>query len=114
MSEKITVDTILSIMKEKVENKEAQFDTEFWLSSAAKLNLLVGDEQDKLFELQQVVAKLKLQWFESQEKRNVSEAKLRVEATEEYKEMRKLEAKIKRCEEFVRIAKKMADVASGF
>jgi hypothetical protein len=111
--DKISVDTILESMKEKVENKQAQFDADFWLECAMKLNLLLGDEQDKLFEYQQKVANLKIMWLEGQEKKNVSEAKMRVDASEEYKEMRKQEAKIKRCEEFVRVAKKMADVSRG-
>ena len=111
---KITADFILETMAEKVRNKEAQFDAQFWLDSGQKLNLLLGEEQDLLFTLQQEVAKLKLMYFESQEKRNVSEAKMRVEASEEYRKMRIQEAKCKRIEEFIRLAKKCVDVASGF
>lgn len=114
MSDKITADTILEAMKERVENKQAHFDADFWLESAAKLNLLLGDEQDKLFKLQQKVAELKIMWLEGQDKKNVSEAKMRVEASNEHMEARRQEAKIKRCEEFVRLAKKMSDTARGY
>jgi len=44
----------------------------------------------------------------------VSEAKLRVETSEEFKRWKKQDNKIRQIEEFVRIAKKMSDVASGF
>ncbi len=111
---KITADIILNEMKKRVEDKTAQFNAGFWVECAQKLNLLLGDEQNNLFNLQQEVAKLKLMWFDSQEKKNVSETKLRVEATEQYKEMRKQEAKCRRIEEFIRIAKKRCDVSGGF
>ena len=111
---KITADFILEKMAEAVRNKEAQFDAQFWLDSGQKLNLLLGEEQDLLFALQQEVAKLKLMYFEGQEKRNVSEARMRVEASDEYRKMRTQEAKCKRIEEFIRLAKKCVDVAGGY
>jgi len=114
MSDKITADTIIQSLKDKVENKEAQFDANFWIEAAMKLNLLLGDETDILAELHQELAKLELVYFESQEKRNVSEAKLRVETSEEFKRWKKQDNKIRQIEEFVRIAKKMSDVAGGF
>ena len=113
MDKKINVDFIIEALKVKVENKEAQFDANFFIETAAKLNLLLGDEADKLFDLKQKVAQLKIIWLDGQEKRNVSECKLRVEASEEFKEMLRQEAKVKRCEQFIMIAKKMSDVARG-
>jgi len=113
MSEKITAEFILEEMKRRVQEKSANFDAEFWLDCGLKLNLLLIDEQNELFKRQQDVAKLRLTFFESQEKRNVSEAKMRVEATEKYKEMRQQEAMVKRIEEFIRLAKKNVDVSRG-
>ena len=110
----ITTDLILSELEARVKAKQVQFDASFWTETAMKLNLLLGGEQDLLFKLQQEVANLKLMWLEGQEKKNVSEAKLRVDASDEYLKMKTQEAKIKRVEEFVRIAKKMSDRSAGY
>jgi len=112
--EDVTSDSIIQFLKERVEKKEAQFDSNFFVETALKLNLLLGDEQDKLAELAQRVAQKKLQILESQDKRNVSEAKLRIEADPLYLEYKKQDMKCERIEEFVRLAKKMSDRASGF
>jgi hypothetical protein len=114
MNEKVTADTIISFFEEKVRNKEAQFDSSFYLESAMKLTILLGDEIDLLFELKQTVAQKKLLIMQGQEKRNVAAAEIEVESSEEYKNMRKQEAKIDRIEEIVRIAKKMSDVSGGY
>ena len=110
----IDAEFILDTLKKAVEERKADFDPKFWIEAAHKLVLLLGDEQAKLFELQQKVAQLKLMWLEGQDKKNVSEAKLRVEATDEMKAMRNQEAMCKRIEEFIRISKKRSDVASGY
>jgi hypothetical protein len=110
--EKVSTDTILNFLHKSVEEK-MQLNPEAWIDAAHKLIILLGDEQDKLFELQQEVAKLKLTWLDSQDKRNVSEARIRVEGTDEYKNYKKQEAKCKRIEEFVRVAKKRSDIARG-
>ncbi|MDI6820950.1 MAG: hypothetical protein QMD65_02100 [Patescibacteria group bacterium] len=109
--DKITADFIFNTLKEKVENKQAQFDANFWIESAAKLNLLLGDEQDEYFNLRQKVAEMKLEF--RKESKNVSEVNLKIEAAKEYTNLRKQEAKIKRIEEFVRISKAMSRVAQG-
>lgn len=111
--DKVTTDTIIDFLKEAVETKRAQFDANFWVESALKLNLLLGDEHDRLAELAQEVAKIKILWLESQEKKNVSEAMLKVEADPKYLEYRKQEMKCKRVEEFIKIAKKMSSIANG-
>ena len=112
--DKITVDTIIDYLKEKVEAKEAHFDTQFWIESALKLNLLLGDEHDKLVELNRKVADLKLMWLEGQDKKNVSEARLRVEASQEYEDYKKQELKCKRVEEYIKVCKKMSDRSAGY
>ena len=110
----VTADSIINFLKERVEKKEAQFDSNFFVETALKLNLLLGDEQDRLAELAQAVAKKKLLYLESQEKRNVSEAKLRIEADPIYLEYKKQDMKCQRIEEFVRLAKKLSDRQAGF
>ena len=62
----ITTDTIISTLKSWVENKQ-NFSPDTYVDAAAKLNVLIGDEHDKLFELQQTVANLKVDRLEQGE-----------------------------------------------
>lgn len=103
----VTLDLIINTLKDWVENKKNISPT-LWVDAAQKLSTLLFDEYDKLAELQQITANLKLMALEAQEKKNVSEARMRVEASNEYKEMRKQESKIKNVEELIRIAKLQA------
>ncbi len=100
----VTIEVILSTLQEWVANKR-NVDAKLWVEKAQELNIFLFDEYDKLAEAQQKVAALKIMSLDAQEKKNVSEATLRVEASDEYKEMRKLENKIKNVEEMIRIAK---------
>ncbi len=102
--EKVTVDTILNWLQESVENKRV-IDAHTWTDACQKLNVLLSDEHDKLYDLQQKVAQEKVKLLDSIPKPPVIEAKTRVEASELYKGMKVQEAKIKRCEEAIRIAK---------
>ena len=113
---KRTVDSIIEALKKLVEDKQP-IGPHIWLEGAQDLNVLLGDEHDLLFELQQKVANIRLGFLNSQEGINVSEAKLRTEAMDEYKEYHKQKAKISRIEEFIRIAKiqsRMKDTEMGF
>lgn len=105
-----TVDTILESLKKKVENKEIVHPS-WWIEAAEFMNILLGEEQDALFLKQQEIAKHKKQILLGQAKRNVSEVNLMIEATDEYREMRQLEAKIKRVQEQIKIAKVHARMA---
>lgn len=106
---KVTVDTILDFLKEAVESK-APIAPSTWIDAAMKLNVLLGDENDKLYDLQQKVALIRLGFLTSQNKVNVSEAKLRTEVTDEYKQYHKQKARIAQIEEQIRIAKVQARV----
>lgn len=112
--ENITVDTIIDFLRDKVEKKQAEYDPKVWIEAGLKLNLLLGAEQDKLADMYQEVAKLKLMWLEGQDKRNVSEAKVMVEASPEYTAWKKQDMKCRRVEEFVRLTKKVSDRVSGY
>ncbi len=120
MSEEITTkksiaDTILGYLADQLEQKKIQLDTRFWLEIGTKLNICLIEENQKLADLFQKVARLKIMFLDSQEKkRNVSEAKLRVDVSEEYKQWKIQDSKIKLIEEFVRLAKKMSDREAGF
>lgn len=109
---KTTSESILEFLKKKIEIKE-QLKPEIWLEAASRLVVLLGDEEATLYDLQQKTAHLKIMFFDSQEKRNVSEANLRVEASEEYKLFRKQQARVKQIEEFIRVAKLRAKISSG-
>lgn len=113
MSEqKITIEFILSTLQGYIENKDP-ISPVLWLDSAQKLNVLLGDETDSLFDLQQRVAQIKLSYLVAQEKRNVSEANLRTEASDEYRDMCKKKARIEQIEEFIRLAKHQATMRSN-
>lgn len=100
----ITVDTIIDFLHGAVSEKKIM-PPALWIEAASKLNVLLGDETDKLYDMQQRIARVKTTMLEEDDKKNVSAVRLKVEATDEYTSMRKQEAKIKRVEEFIRIAK---------
>jgi hypothetical protein len=113
MENKVTSDTILNWIKEKVEQKKADFDVEFWMKVAMSLTILLPEEIGKLYDFQKEVAQMRLDILGGQEKRNVSEVKMRVEASDVYRDMKKQEAKISQIEELVRISKIQARINSG-
>ncbi len=117
MQDKITSNTILGYLKEAVENK-AKLNPDVWIDAALKLNTLLDDEYGALYDLQQEVANIRLEnlqlYTDQNGKRNVSEAKLRTEATETYKLYKKQESRCKQIEEFIRIAKIQARLTSGY
>ena len=56
---------------------------------APKLNVLLGDEEDQLFDLQQKVSQAKYEFIKGQAKKHISEATAFVEASDDYKTMKK-------------------------
>lgn len=98
----VTIDTIIETMQEWVENK-IPISPHLWVDAAAKMNILLGEEHDKLFDLESRLAQMRAAHIE--EGKNGVAMKALVEATPEYNEMRKQKAKISRIEEFIRIAK---------
>lgn len=103
--EPITTTTIISSLKKWVEEKKI-IDAHTWVDAAQKLNVLIGDEHDKLFHLQQKVAQKKS--FLMIEGDTAAAAKIKVEATDDYREMQKQKAYIGQIEEMIRIAKLQA------
>lgn len=102
MSDLITTDFILETLKGYVEKKQV-LDAHQWVNSALKLTVLIGDEHDKLFDLMQKVAQVKVDHLTEGD--TSAAAKSKVEATDLYKEMLKQKAKIEQIEEMVRLAK---------
>lgn len=111
---KSKADIILEYLEKQLEAKKIELDTKFWLEIGVKLNICLIEENQKLADLFQKVAQLKIMFLDSQEKRNVSEAKLRVEASNEFKEFKIQDLKCRQIEEFIRLSKKMSDRAAGF
>jgi oligoribonuclease (3'-5' exoribonuclease) len=103
-TEPVTVQTILDYLARAIEEKLTVAPT-VWIDAASKLNVLLGNEHDRLCEMEQRVAELKLKYLEADPKHVVSAAKSRIQATDPYKELHKQELLCKRVEEFIRLAK---------
>lgn len=110
--DKVTTDTILSYLQDQVENKKVM-NADIWQDAAFKLNLLLGDEHEKLEDLRTAIANMKLELMKDQAKLNVSAVQVQVEASQEWKAMRLQEHKVNRIEEFIRLAKIQAKTAAG-
>lgn len=103
--EENTVDSILEVLQTWAREKRP-IDAHQWLEGCAKLVVLLGDEQDKLFGTEQHLAQIKLEFIEEGD--SVAKAKIKVEGLPLFVEARKLEAKIDRVTEIVRISKLQA------
>ena len=100
--ELVTTESILHYLQEKVEQKE-QLPPSTWIDAAMKLAALIGNENDKLFDLQQKIAQARVELIDSG--KSVSMAKVVVEATDIHKEAQKQKARIEQIWEVIRIAK---------
>lgn len=100
--EKVTVDSIIEYLEKQIENKNP-VSPSVWIDAANKLNVLRGDEDDKLANLQQVVALKKARFI--QDGKSVAQAKAFVECHDEFKNLLKQKAKCERIAEFIRIQK---------
>lgn len=101
----ITTETILGHLKKQVEQK-LPIPPSLWLEAAMKLNVLIGDEHEKLFELEQIVAQKRMESIAEGD--SVAKADAKVEATDEFRLMRRQKAYIGQIEEQIRIAKAQA------
>ncbi len=102
-----TLDSILEGFERMGHKKGVPISAEQWLEGSAKLLSLVGGEQDRLFDLESVIAKIKADMMSSQDM-TASKAKILIEARGEYLECRKLKAKIERVFESIKLGKIMA------
>lgn len=100
----VTVDIILNWLREQVEQKKP-VDAHTWVDSAQKLNVLQSDEHDKLFFLEQEVAKMKAELIKEN---SVAAAKVIVEASTENRIMKQQRARVEMIQEMIRIAKLQA------
>ena len=109
MEDLVTCDKIMDWFNSQIEQK-LPIDPSMWMEGAMKLNVLVQGEQEKLYDLEQEVAKLRNILLESDE--TFSSAKSKVEATEEYKNSRKQKSKVERIIAFISIAKQHSRMAA--
>lgn len=103
-----TAQSVLDWLERKIRSKEI-IDSHTWVQSAEYLNILSVDETDRLFDLQQSVAKEKVKYIE--DGKSVAQSKTMVEASDIYKDMLKQSAKLSRITEAIRIAKIQARLA---
>lgn len=108
--ELVSVDLIIDWLQKQVKER-IPIPPHIWLDAVQKMNVLLGEEQAKLFDYQQEVAKLKNLLLDDPET-SVAKAKIRVEATEEYKKSKMQEAKISRVIEMIRIGKLQARMSN--
>ena len=106
-TEQRTADSIIEWFKGVVASKK-DVPVARWLDSALLLNVLRLDEAAKLNEMRRQIAEKKVEYLDKMEKRNVSEADLRVEASGEYRDYRDQQSKCDVIEEFILLAKKAA------
>lgn len=102
VTELVSINSILGYLEDSVE-KKIPLSPSIWVDAAQKVNMLLGEEHDKLYDLQQMVAKVKAECITGGD--SVAKADAFVRATDGYTAMKKQEAKIKRIEEFIRISK---------
>ena len=100
--ELVTTETIVKFLRDSVEQK-IPLSPSVFIDAATKLTVLLGDENDKVFNLQQKVAELKVELIETGN--SVAKAQALTEATDIYKEYMIQRARIENINEFIRIAK---------
>lgn len=107
MNDQVTADSILKWLKEQIEAREP-IPPSKWLDSAAKLNVLLEDVDDKIATLKMNVNNGKFGFME--EGKTAAYAKAAVEAHDSYGALLRVEAKRDRIKEHIRIAKKRAEL----
>lgn len=103
--EKRTLETVIGDITNMVENR-VPISPQMWLQSAQFLNLFLEDETNRLYDLQSRIAKLRAQLLP--QAKSVAALKVTIEATDDWCEMKKQEAKIAQIIEYIRISKLQA------
>ena len=97
-----TIDSITEWLTKQIKDGQP-ISPDVYLEAAASINVLLQGEQEKLFDLEQEIAKARNVLLEADE--SVAYAKSRVEEMDIYKEARKQKAKIDRAIELIKISK---------
>ena len=101
-----TIDEILTFLEKAAEQK-IPLPPHRWVDAALSLNALIGNLHDDFSLKEQDLAKMRVSLADTTD---LTSAKIndRVEATDTYREMRRLKFKIAQIEEFIRLAKTQA------
>ena len=111
MTDLVTIDSIQKHFEDSIQQK-LPIPPGMWVDAAAKVNVLLGDEHDKLYVLEQQVAEMKAVHI-SDTGFSVAKANAIVEASPITTQMKMQRGKIKRIEEFIRIAKVQAKMSAN-
>lgn len=98
-----SVDDILGVLNDWSANK-VPIDPASWLDASLKLMALIGNEQDNLYEIESAIAQFKASLME-EPGMTAAKAKIRAEASPQFLEAKKAQAKIQRVIEIIRISK---------
>lgn len=81
------------------------------MEAAVDLNIMLGDEQSELHKMQQEIKIRENEEYRKCGKMTI--AKNLIAETDEYRKMRDKESRVKNIEEFIRLGKARAKMASG-
>lgn len=102
MNETRSIETVLKWLRDSTTSKEVIQPSQF-VEAGLYMNILIGEEHEKLSLLKQQVAKIKLELLPQHDK--VNKVELIVEASDIYRQMKNQEAKLKMIDEHIKIAK---------
>tara|TARA_R110000850_G_scaffold101867_2_gene210558 strand:- start:764 stop:1114 length:351 start_codon:yes stop_codon:yes gene_type:complete len=106
MEQQVNADLILNTFEEWVTNKR-EISPTMWVDGAMKLNIFIGDENARLYNLEKVIATKKAELIQ-EPKMSVAKANVICEALDEYEQMQNQKGRIEQIKEFIRLAKKQA------
>lgn len=105
--EQTTVDSIITYFNTCVAEKKP-ISPQLWIEGASRLNVLKGNEYDKLFELEQECAKMEANYLEQD--MTSARAKTFVKSSDKWRECQKQKARVKILEDFILLSKKNASL----
>lgn len=94
---------------EKCVREKTPLSPHEWIEAAEYLNILRSEPQERLFELQQMVAQIRVECIKNGH--NGVNTKAMVEVSDAYREMLSQKAKLERINETILLAKKHATLA---
>lgn len=102
MENLVSCESIMGWFQNQVEQK-IPIPPSLWVDGSAKLNVLIADEHEKLFNLEHSLSMVEKDLLEKDF--TSSKARVYIKAMEAYKDMQIQKAKIKQIEEFIRLGK---------
>lgn len=103
----VTTEKILDTIKEWVSKKQL-IPPDLWLDASAKLNVLAGDDEVRLAEMEFTLAQYRQKVATENPDRSMASVNTEVKANPLSRDIAILKAKIHRIDEFVRISKLQA------